>query len=128
VNPPPKDYDVGYGRTPKRTRWKKGQSGDSYPRRSVRDRSTVETIERLFQRPVEITLSGAPKKVSTLEAIVRLISQKAISGDRRALAAQMKYQEFAAKYRDRKVQIVFVESEYTKAVAAQPSKTEENND
>jgi Family of unknown function (DUF5681) len=128
MSPPPKDYDVGYGRTPIRTRWKKGQSGNPPRRRSARNRSTVETIERLFQKPVEITLFGAPKKVSTLEAIVRLISQKAISGDRRALAAQMKYQEFAAKYRDRKVQIVFVESEYTKAVAAQPSKTEDNND
>jgi Family of unknown function (DUF5681) len=117
----PKDYDVGYGRTPKRTRWKKGKSGNSFRRRSVRNRSAVETIERLFLKPVEIILHGVTRKVSALEAIVRLISQKALSGDRQALAAQMKYQEFAAKYHDRKVQIVFVESEYTTALAAQPS-------
>jgi Family of unknown function (DUF5681) len=128
MNPPPKDYEVGYGRPPKRTRWKKGQPGNPNRSRSARDRSTVEMIERLFFKPVEITLYGATKKVSTLEAIVRLISQKAISGDRRALAAQMKYQEFAAKHRERKVQIIFVENEYTKAVAAQPSKTENHNE
>jgi hypothetical protein len=128
MTPPPKDYEVGYGRTPKGTRWKRGQSGYSNRRRSGRNRNAVEMIERLFLKPVEITLYGASRKVSTLEAIVRLISQKAISGDRQALAAQMKYQEFAAKYRERKVQIIFVESEYTQAVAAQPSKTENNNE
>jgi hypothetical protein len=128
VNPPPKDYDVGYGRTPKRTRWKKGQSGNPNRRRSARDRSTVEMIERLFLKPVEITLYGETKKVPTLEVIVRLISQKTLSGDRRALAAQMKYQEFAAQYRERKVQIIFIESEYTKAVAAQPSVTDKDNE
>jgi len=129
MNPPPKDYEVGYGRPPKRTRWKKGQSGNPpNRRRSARARSTVEMIERLFLKPVEITLYGEPKKVPTLEAIVRLISQKALSGDRRALAAQMKFQEFAAKYRERKVQIIFVESEYTKAVAARPSKGEKDDE
>jgi hypothetical protein len=128
MNPPPEDYDVGYGRTPKRTRWKKGQSGYSNRRRSARNRSTVEMIEQLFFKPVEITLYGQTKKVPTLEVIIRLISQKALSGDRRALAAQMKYQEFAAKYRERKVQIIFVESEYTKAVAAQPSVTDKDNE
>jgi Family of unknown function (DUF5681) len=128
MNSPPKDYEVGYGRPPKRTRWKKGQSGKSNRRRSARNRSTVEMIERLFLKLVEITLYGEPKKVPTLEAIVRLISQKALSGDRRALAAQMKYQEFAAKYRERKVQIIFVESEYTKAVAARPSKGEKDDE
>jgi hypothetical protein len=122
--PPQKDHEVGYGRPPKETQWKKGQSGNPNRRRSARDRSTVEMIERLFLKTMEITLYGKTKKVPTLEVIVRLISQKALSGDRRALAAQMKYQEFAASYRERKVQIIFVDSEYTKAVAAQPSKAE----
>lgn len=128
MNPPPKDYEVGYGRPPKDTQWKKGQSGNRNPRRSVRDRGTVEMIERLFLKPVEITLYGETKKVPTLEVIVRLISQKALSGDRRALAAQMKYQEFAARHRERKVQIIFVDSEYTKAVAAQPSILEKHDE
>jgi len=126
MTPPPKNYEVGYGRTPKRTRWQKGQSGNR--RRTPRNRSTIEMIERLFFKPVEIWLYGAAKKVPTLEAIVRLISQKALSGDRRALAAQMKYQEFAAKYREREVRILFVESEYTKAVAAQPPTTENDDE
>ncbi len=128
MNPSPKDYEVGYGRPPKETQWKKGQSGNSNPRRSARDRSTVEMIERLFLKPIEITLYGKTKKVPTLEVIVRLISQKALSGDRRALAAQMKYQEFAARYRERKVQIIFVDSEYTKAVAARPSIAEKDDE
>ena len=128
MSPPPKDYDVGYGRTPKRTRWKTGQSGNSFRRRSIRNRGAVETIERLFLKPVEIMLHGETRKASALEAIVRLISQRALSGDRQALAAQMRYQEFAAKYHDRKVQIVFVESEYTTALAAQPSLKEKGDE
>jgi hypothetical protein len=85
-------------------------------------------MERLFHRPIEISLHGETRKVSTLEAIVRLISQKAILGDRRALAAQLKYQEFAARYRDGGVQIVFVDNEYTKALAARPSSPDDNNE
>jgi hypothetical protein len=73
-------------------------------------------------------LHGATKKVSALEAIVRLISQKALSGDRQALAAQMKYQVFAAKYHDRRVQIVFVESEYTAALASKPPPKEKGGE
>lgn len=119
---PPKDYEVGYGRTPKETRWPKGQSGNRSRQPRVRHRSTVELMERLFHRPIEITLHDEIKKVPTLEAIVRLISQRAIQGDRKALAAQLKYQEFAARYRDGGVQVVFVDNEYTKAVAAHPTK------
>jgi hypothetical protein len=79
-------------------------------------------IERSFLKPVKITLKGEDRWIPTFEAIIRLISHKALSGDRRAVAALMKYEEFAAQYRERKVRIVFVDNAYTQAVASQPSK------
>ena len=48
-------YEVGYGRPPKETRWKKGQSGNA-GRKNRRPASvgTVEIIDRLFGEPIEI--------------------------------------------------------------------------
>jgi uncharacterized protein DUF5681 len=119
MSPPSEKEKVGYGHPPRSKRWKAGQSGNSRRRTAARERSTLAMIDSLFLNPVEITMSGAKTRVSTLEAIIRLISQKALLGDRQALAAQMKYEEFAAQFRDRKLRIVFVDSEYTEAVATE---------
>lgn len=110
---------VGYGRPPKKTRWQKGQSGNPKRRYSARSRSAVEWIYQLILKPVEITLNGETRKVPTLEAIVTLVSLKALSGDQRALALQLKYKAFGAQNSERKVEIVFIDNDYTRALAAE---------
>ena len=71
MSAPDDAYEVGYGRPPKETRWKKGQSGNPGPKkRRPAAVATVEIIDRLFVKPVEIVENGVVRKVSTLEAIL----------------------------------------------------------
>jgi hypothetical protein len=117
VTPPQDDDDVGYGRPPKRTRWKKGQSGNPRRQYPARSRSTVELIDRLFLRPVEVTVDGEAKVISTLEAIVMQLWLKEVSGDQRALKVRLKYQEFARQNSEPRPEVIFVDDDYTRALA-----------
>jgi hypothetical protein len=121
VTPPQDDDDVGYGRPPKRTRWKTGQSGNPRRQYPARSRSTVELIDRLFLRPVEVTVDGEAKVISTLEAIVMQLWLKEVSGDQRALKVRLKYQEFARQNSEPRPEVIFVDNDYTRAMAGTPS-------
>jgi Family of unknown function (DUF5681) len=78
-------YEVGYGRPPKETRWKKGQSGNPGPKkRRPASVATVEIIDRLFGDPVEIVENGVGRTVSALEAILMRLWAAEMSGSKRA--------------------------------------------
>jgi hypothetical protein len=122
----PSDEDrVGYGRPPRESRWKRGQSGNPRRRTPKRPESTVATIDRLLLTAVQITLNGETKKVSPLEAIVFQLLQKAMSGNGRAFRALMKYQEFANLNLEKKLELTFVDSDYTRAFATQISSSDD---
>jgi Family of unknown function (DUF5681) len=112
------DHEVGYKRPPRQTRWKKGQSGNPdrrYPKRTL---SAVEMIDSLLFSPVNIIENGVPRKVTALEAIILQLLQKELAGNQRARAVRMKFEEIARENADRGVEIEFVESDYTRALAA----------
>jgi hypothetical protein len=117
VSPQQDDDDVGYGRPPKKTRWKKGQSGNLRRQSPARSKSTVELIDKFFLRPVEITLGGETQNVPTLEAIVIQLWLKGVSGDQRALKVLLKYQEFARQNSEPSREVTFVDNDYTRALA-----------
>jgi uncharacterized protein DUF5681 len=120
MTPPSHEYPVGYGRPPKETRWKKGQSGNPKRRYPARSRSTVEMIDRFFATPVGITVNGEERKVSTLEAIILQLWLKEIAGDRKALDVRLKYEAFARVTSEPRVEMIFVDTDYTRALAAGP--------
>jgi hypothetical protein len=120
MSPPQNGDDVGYGRPPKQTRWRKGQSGNPRRQYPVRSKGTVETIDRLLLKPVEVTVNGETRTVPTLEAILLQLWLKEVAGDRRALSVRLKYQEFAKQNSKPKLVITFVDSDYTRAMAAVP--------
>jgi hypothetical protein len=118
VNAPPDDDDrVGYGHPPKKTRWKKRKSGNPNRRLPKRTHSTVETIDRLFQSLVEITINGETTKVPVLEAILHQVSLQEMQGRGRAHRVRLKYQEFAIQTSERKTEIIFEDNDYTRALA-----------
>ena len=80
----PCDYEVGYGKPPRSTRFKKGQSGN--PRgRPRRDTSLDASIERRLDRLVPIERDGRRETVTLRElGIIKLI-RKALQDDQRAL-------------------------------------------
>jgi Family of unknown function (DUF5681) len=94
-------------------------------RRRARQESTLEIMDRLLARRVSISMSGHPKQVSASEAIVLQLIQRALSGDGRAWRALLKYQEFANSRSARSTEVRFVESDYTRAVAKSPSRTDD---
>jgi hypothetical protein len=117
---PKHEYEVGYGRPPRETQWKKGQSGNARWRKPKGRESTVAIIDRLLTTQVRITLNGEPKRVPALEAIVVQLQLKEIAGNIRAARTLLKYREFANRNGKKRLELTFVASEYTTAFATKP--------
>jgi len=79
------EYKVGYGKPPKATQFKKGQSGNKRgrPRKAVSQRKIAEKVlgekQRLTGQP-----RGAKVHYTTLELIVMTLKQLAASGHHQA--------------------------------------------
>jgi hypothetical protein len=82
--PPENDYEVGYGKPPKETRFAQGRSGN--PKGRPKGTRNFKTdLKATLKAPVRITRDGKPKKVSTQEAALLRLREKALAGDARAL-------------------------------------------
>jgi hypothetical protein len=114
-----KGYEIGRGRPPKATQWKKGKSANPGGRSSPRPTGLLEMIDKLLLTSVKITRDGVSKRVTTLEAIIEQLWNKGIAGDRRARAVYLRCLELAPQVADGKVQITFADSEYTRAFTDQ---------
>ena len=119
---------VGYGRPPQARRWKKGQSGNPRRRRSKPPESTVAMIDRLLAAPVSIIVNGETERVPAIEAIVLQLLQKEMAGNARAARTLLKYREFAAQNGEKQLEVIFVESDYTKALSGQSGAPGGGND
>ena len=76
----PSDYQVGYGKPPAQTRFKKGQSGNPNGRpKGTLNLATV--ITKTLRERVVINENGQRKIVTKLEAAVKQLVNKAASGD-----------------------------------------------
>jgi hypothetical protein len=113
-----KDYEIGHGRPPKATQWKKGQSANPGGRSSPRPTGLLEMIDKLLLTPVKITRDGEPKWVTTLEAILEQLWSKGIANDRRAMAVYIRCRDLAPQVADGTVQVTFADTDYTKAFSA----------
>ena len=113
-----KDYEIGRGRPPKATQWKKGQSANpgGLSSRSV---DVAETIDKLLLTPVKITVNGESKRVAVLKVILEQLWNKAITGDPRARAVFLRWLELAPQVADRTVEITFADSDYTRTFTSQ---------
>jgi len=110
-----KDYEIGRGRPPKATQWKKGKSANPGGLSSRRSVDVAETIEKLLLTPVRVTVNGDSKRVAALEVILEQLWNKAIAGNRRARAVFFRWLELAQQAADGTVQITFSDSDYTRS-------------
>jgi hypothetical protein len=92
-----KDDEVGYKRPPKKSQWKKGQCGNPKRQYQRAPRGTVALIDAAFEKQIVIVEKGESRRVSVFEAILLQLWTKEISGDKRATAVRLKYQEFVAQ-------------------------------
>jgi Family of unknown function (DUF5681) len=78
------DYQVGYGRPPRHSQYKPGQSGHLKGRpKGARSLKTI--VKATLKAPVRVTRDGKSRKVSTLEAMLLRLREKGLSGDHRAM-------------------------------------------
>jgi hypothetical protein len=80
-----KDYDVGYGRPPKDSRFKKGQSGNPGGRPTGSPNLQTE-MKCLLAAKTNIKVKGVVQAVPTSKALCLALLQKAMSGDVRAFS------------------------------------------
>ena len=114
-----KGYEIGRGRPPKATQWKKGKSANPGGRSSPRPTGLLEMIDKLLLTSIRITRDGVSKRVTTLEAILEQLWSKGIAGNRRARAVYLRCLELAPQVADGKLQITFADSEYTRTFTDQ---------
>ena len=75
---------VGYGKPPEATRFKPGQSGN--PRGRPQGSLNVATVlARTLREQLVVTEDGRRKRISKLEAAVKQLTNKAATGDARAI-------------------------------------------
>ncbi len=80
----PKTTKVGYCNPPERTRFKKGQSGNPQGRpKGALNMATV--LERTLRERGVINENGRRKTITKLEAAIKQLSNKAASGELKAL-------------------------------------------
>jgi hypothetical protein len=83
--PPDKtgEYEVGYGKPPRHTRFAKGQSGN--PRgRPCGAKSFTTLLEEALNEAVTVTENGGRRKVSKRRAIVTQLVNRSVTADFRA--------------------------------------------
>jgi hypothetical protein len=79
-----KGYEVGYGKPPEQTHFKKGQSGN--PKGRPRGAKNITTLfTQALKERVIVTENGRRRSISKQEALVKHLVNKALSGDRRLL-------------------------------------------
>ena len=77
-------YDVGYGKPPRRSRFRKGVSGNRKGRPKGKRNFATVLAETLEEKTV-VNENGVRKTVTKLEAALKQLANKAASGDLVAL-------------------------------------------
>jgi hypothetical protein len=88
----PASYEVGYGRPPRHSRFKPGQSGN--PKGRPKGSKSLKTLlEDALSSPITITECGVPKKIALQELLFKAMVGKAVKGDARSTALLVKLME-----------------------------------
>ncbi|SHK17734.1 hypothetical protein SAMN05444000_1212 [Shimia gijangensis] len=78
------DFEVGYGKPPKKTRFKKGQSGNAKGRpKGSRNFGTI--VDEALNGKVTVNENGKASKIASSQALVLRLLEKALRGEDRAL-------------------------------------------
>lgn len=86
------NYEVGYGRPPKATQFKPGQSGNPKGRKR-KPKSVRAQLQGILANKVSITEQGRQKRLSMEEVILRTLVNKAAKGDLRAAELVMRWRD-----------------------------------
>ena len=87
-----KSYDIGYGRPPVHSRFKKGESGNPKGRPKGA-KSMKALLEEALSSSVTIMEGGVPRKTELRRLLFKSLVGKAVKGDARSTAVLVKLME-----------------------------------
>jgi hypothetical protein len=122
------DYEIGYGKPPKTTQFKKGQSGNRRGRpRGSKNHKTILLKELL--EPITLNINGKPTKMPTFQAMIKRLKARALNeGDIKSISYLLK--EFAtleAAEEPREKKFPLNDQAIIDAYVANLARPEENN-
>ena len=79
-----RDYEVGYGKPPQNTQFKKGQSGNPRGRPSG-SKNLATLVSVALNEPVTVVENGGRRKITKREAITKQLVNKSTKADWRAI-------------------------------------------
>ncbi len=85
--PPKLDYEVGYGKTPGPTRFKKGRSGN--PKGRPKGRQNQPPYDVVLGQMVPIKEGGVERRVTAAEALLLYMTKRGLEGDGAAARSAM---------------------------------------
>ena len=88
---PKRDYDVGFGKPPEHTRYRKGQSGNPSGRPKTPG-NLAQLLQRKLCKKIVIEENGHRRRVTKLEAIADQLVSRATAGDPSAIRQVLKLQ------------------------------------
>ena len=77
------DYEVGYRKPPKASRWRKGRSGNPRGRQKGIPNLKTELTQELGEM-IAIKEQGQPRKITKQRGLIKALAAKAVQGDTRA--------------------------------------------
>jgi uncharacterized protein DUF5681 len=77
-----REYEVGFGKPPKHTQFKKGQSGNPAGRPRFAFEEDEAPLRRYMLEPITVNVKGKKKQMPTVDVIVKTIIQQAVQGCR----------------------------------------------
>jgi hypothetical protein len=79
-----RQYEVGKGRPPRTTRWKRGQSGNPSGRPKG-SRNVSAVLLDVIRQKITVTENGKTRRIPALEVMLRRLANDAMRNDPRAL-------------------------------------------
>jgi hypothetical protein len=107
-------YEVGYGKPPQSTRFKKGVTGNPRGRPKANQQNPGSLMTDVFNREIEYREGGRLKRASIMEVIITQLAFRAAKGDVRAARMILKLKQHVETHGELNPLIIIMTEEFTR--------------
>ncbi len=102
------DYEIGYGKPPRSRRFQQGVSGNPKGRPKKKSSPLAQTINKVLNAPIQYRVRGRTKVASARELSLKMLVDRAVSGDLEAAELVIKIRERAERHGDAGVERIAI--------------------